>query len=86
MEYVWFLTVLELQILLKARGLAASGDKRRMCERLVEHLVPRLTQELFLGFLTVYELKVLLKARGVAVGGLKIDLITRLVGHCLRST
>ena len=83
-KFLMILTVLELQILLKARGLTASGDKHALCSRLVRQLTPQTTQEAFLRFLTVHELKVLLKSRGLFVGGMKTDLITRLVEHSRR--
>ena len=82
--FVMFLEVFELQILLRARGLEASGDKHTLCSRLVRQLTPQTTQSAFLRFLTVYELKLLLKSRGLAVGGVKVDLIDRLVEHSRR--
>ena len=82
--FVMFLKVFELQILLRARGLEASGDKHTLCSRLVRQLTPQTTQSAFLRFLTVYELKLLLKSRGLAVGGVKVDLIDRLVEHSRR--
>ncbi len=82
--FVMFLEVFELQILLRARGLEASGDKHTLCSRLVRQLTPQTAQSAFLRFLTVYELKLLLKSRGLAVADVKVDLIDRLVEHSRR--
>ena len=76
--FLSFMTMDELRVLLRSRGLPTGGDKQALSERFSRRAVLRWGQVQFLGFLTVGETKVLLRSRGQLVGGNKTTLSERL--------
>ena len=76
--FLSFMTMDELRVLLRFRGLRTGGGKQALSERLSRRAVLRGSQAQFLGFLTVGETKVLLRSRGLLVGGNKTTLSERL--------
>ena len=76
--FLSFMTMDELRVLLRSRGLPTGGDKQALSERSSRRAVLRGSQVQFLGFLTVDEMKVLLRSRGQLVSGNKTTLSQRL--------
>ena len=73
------LTVGELKELLKAAGLATSGKKEQMVDRLVDNYNEKVRDSY--RSMTIAELKELLKVAGLRTAGKKEDLVERLFEH-----